>query len=453
MMKKFVEKIVQFRYPVIILILLITGFFLAQISNIEMKFDPKAILPQDHPYVQLNNKIEETFGGSRVVVIGVHNTKGDIFNPNTLQKIKDITDEVKLISGIKEDNVISIADRKIKFIVGTEEEINITQLMPEVPTETEGLLALRERIFSNTLFVGSLVSKDGTAAAIIVDFGAKIPEAYYDEEAGEVTSGAQSSDASDEPWKKWDGDDKGGQVDPAASPKASDSDEWDSGDWAAQMQGNSNSNCGAWQRAIPGEWLADSFIHCQLQDIIDKHLDDDHKIYLGGMPVVLSYFEADAFQMLTVLFPIAVLIIGLFHYISFKTWQGLVIPLLTSLLAVVWAIGMMGLTGTPLDPWNAMVPILILAIAAGDSVQILKRYYEEYDRLGDKNAAIIESTSKAGLAMVTAGLIASASFGSLITFKLQTFQAFGLFTAFGLLSALFLELTLIPSLRSIFRVS
>lgn len=458
-MKKFVEKIVQFRYPVILLILLITGFFLIQITKIELKFDPKAILPQDHPYVQLNNKIEETFGGSRVVVIGVHNTRGDIFNPNTLKKIKDITDEVKLISGIKEDNVVSIADRKIKYIVGTEEEINITQLMPEVPTDTGEISALKERIFSNALFVGSLVSKDGSAAAVIVDFGAKIPETYL-EENEEASPDGQSSGASDETWEKekdWEKKNQGEQSsdNDKADSSASwgKSDEWGSGDWSSQMQGDPNSNCGAWQREIPGEWLADSFIHCQLQDIIDKHLDDDHKIYLGGMPIVLSFFEADAWQMLAVLFPISVLIIGIFHYISFKTWQGLVIPLLTSLLAVVWAMGMMGLTGTPLDPWNAMVPILILAIAAGDSVQILKRYYEEYDRLGDKNAAIIESTGKAGLAMVTAGLIASASFGSLITFKLQTFQAFGLFTAFGLLSALVLELTLIPSLRSIFRAA
>jgi len=35
-----------------------------------MVVDPKTILPQDHPYVKLNDRIEKTFGGSRVVVIG-----------------------------------------------------------------------------------------------------------------------------------------------------------------------------------------------------------------------------------------------------------------------------------------------------------------------------------------------------------------------------------------------
>jgi len=442
-MKSFVKNIVKFRYLVIFLIFLITVFFLSQIFNIELKFDPKSILPQDHPYVQLNNKIEETFGGSRVVVIGIHNKNGDIFNPVTLEKIKAITNDVKLISGIKEENVVSIADRKIKYVVGNKDEIDITQLMGEVPTDAEGLKALRHRVFSNNLFLGSLVSKDGSAAAVVVDFSNKIPEEYF----GDTTGGADGS--SD--FEGFSNIQSDADKETAAAQKGSDAppapDAQEEG-WQKWQEGP-KSNCSEWQKVVPGGWLADSLIHCQLQDIADKYRDENHAIYLGGMPVVLSYFEADAWQMLVGLFPLAVLIIGILHYLSFKTWQGLVIPLLTSLLSVVWAMGMMGLTGTPLDPWNSMTPILILAITAGDSVQILKRYYEEYERLGDNHAAVIESTSQAGSAMVTAGLIAAASFGSLITFKLKTFQAFGLFTSFGILSGLILEMAFIPAIRSI----
>lgn len=428
-MKSYVEKVVRHPYIVILFIFFITFIFLSQIFNVQMMFDPKSILPQNDPYVQLNNKIEESFGGSRVVVIGVHNRKGDIFNAETLGKIQGITDDVKKIPGIKEENVVSIADRKIKHVVGTADQIQITQLMDrKIPTDPQGLAEIKKKVFSNNLFLSSLVSKDGTAAAVIVDFGPKIPLDVQGEGGVPETAAPppaqepkkEEGAAGKEDWRKWQG---------------------------------SGSHCSAWMKKQPGDWLADSLIHCQLQDIADKYKDPNHAIYLGGMPVVLSYFEADAFRMLVFLFPLAVLLIGILHYVAFKTWQGLVIPLVTSLLAVIWAMGMMGLTGTPLDPWNAMTPILILAIAAGHSVQILKRYYEEYDRLGDSKQAVIESTSQVGLAMITAGLIASASFASLITFKLKTFQSFGLFTAFGILSALALELTFIPALRSVLRPS
>jgi predicted RND superfamily exporter protein len=53
--------------------------------------------------------------------------------------------------------------------------------------------------------------------------------------------------------------------------------------------------------------------------------------------------------------------------------------------------------------------------------------------------------------MITAGLVAAASFASLVTFHLKTFQAFGMLTAFGIVSALVLELTFIPALRSLMR--
>ncbi len=448
-MKRYVEKIVGHPYLVIFSVLLITLFFFTQFRNLQMMFDPKSILPQNHPYVQLNNKIEEAFGGSRVVVIGIHNKKGDIFNPATLSKVKGITDDVKKIAGIKAENVVSIADRKIKYVVGTEDQIKITQLMDgEVPTTSEGLSELKKRVYSNDLFLNSLVSKDGTAAAVIVDFGPIVPGEWEGE------GGAAGATSGGENWQQWQ---KGEGTVSTGEPKQSQAAPQQTAEkeegWKKWQGSESNSACGAWQKSEPGKWLADSLIHCQLQDIIAKYSDADHQIYLGGMPIVLSYFEADSFRMLAVLFPIAILIIGILHYIAFRTWQGLFIPLVTSLLAVAWAMGMMGLTRTPLDPWNAMTPILILAIAAGHSVQILKRYYEEYERLGDSKQAVIESTTQVGLAMVTAGVIASASFASLITFKLKTFQSFGLFTAFGILSALVLELTFIPAIRSVLRPS
>lgn len=422
-MKQYVEKIVRRPYLVISLILIITFFFLYQIKNIHFMFDPKSILPQDHPYVQLNNKIEEMFGGSRVVVIGVHVKKGDIFNADTLSKIVGITEDVKKIPGIKEENVVSLSDRKVKYIQASKDEIKISPLMEGIPNDPEGLAALKKKVFSNNLFINSLVSKDATAGAIIIDFAQTIPAYAQDSKEEENTkSGPPTtvSGGSKEDWRKW--------------------------------QGAKGSHCGSWQRSEPGGWLADSLIHCQLQDIAAKYSDNEHEVYLGGMPIVLAYFEADTFRTL-LLFVVAIFIIGALHYYAFRTWQGFIVPLLTALLAVIWAMGMMGWTGTALDPWNAMTPILILAIAAGHSVQILKRYYEEYERLGDSKQAVIESTTQVGVAMLTTGIIASASFASLITFKLKTFQSFGLFTAFGIMSALALELTFIPAIRSILRPS
>ena len=157
------------------------------------------------------------------------------------------------------------------------------------------------------------------------------------------------------------------------------------------------------------------------------------------------------------LFVLAVAMVGYLHYRAFRTLQGMFVPLVTAVMGVVWALGLMGLIGAPMDPWNIMTPILLLAIGAGHSVQILKRYYEEYSRVREarpelspvehNRLAVIEATVKVGVVMLAAGTIASLSFGSLATFGLPSIKNFGLCTAFGILAALAVEMSFIPAMR------
>jgi len=94
-------------------------------------------------------------------------------------------------------------------------------------------------------------------------------------------------------------------------------------------------------------------------------------------------------------------------------------------------------------------PFLILAVGAGHAVQILKRYYEEYRRLGDNRAAVVESTVSVGVVMITAGLIAAAGLLTLTLFPIRSIQVFGLLSASGILSALVIEMSFIPACRAL----
>ncbi len=189
-----------------------------------------------------------------------------------------------------------------------------------------------------------------------------------------------------------------------------------------------------------------SGLYRRIQEIAAPEQDANTEIHLAGLPVSLHWMGVYSGRMRFV-FPLAMVTIALLLFFAFRTGQGVAIPLLTALLSVAWSMGMMGLLHIDLDPFNLMTPILILAVAAGHSVQILKRYYEEYGRLKDNKAAVIESTTQVGVAMLTAGLVAAAGFASLVTFKTTTIRAFGLLTASGIVAALIIEMTFIPALR------
>jgi predicted RND superfamily exporter protein len=190
--------------------------------------------------------------------------------------------------------------------------------------------------------------------------------------------------------------------------------------------------------------------------IVDKERGATVDFAIGGMPSFLSRIEIYSERM-GFLLPIAILLVGLILFEAFRTFQGMILPLVTAILAVAWGVGTMGAAGIPMDAFNATTPILILAVSAGHAVQLLKRYYEEYYRILDggnvtpkeaNRLAVIESIAKSGPVMMVAGIVAALGFFSLVVFEITTVRTFGIFTGIGIVAALVLEMTFIPALRS-----
>jgi len=198
----------------------------------------------------------------------------------------------------------------------------------------------------------------------------------------------------------------------------------------------------------------------KLEEILAPEREAGVEIVSAGSPSVL-YWLLVYTRRVALLFALALAMIGYLHYRAFRTIQGMIVPLVTALMGVVWALGLMGLIGAPMDPWNIMTPILLLAVGAGHSVQILKRYYEEYARAKathpdlpateHNRIAVVEATTHVGAVMLAAGTIASLSFFSLVAFGLPSIRNFGLCTAFGILAALVVEMTFIPAVRMLMK--
>jgi predicted RND superfamily exporter protein len=211
--------------------------------------------------------------------------------------------------------------------------------------------------------------------------------------------------------------------------------------------------------AIVAEFKADGLGFGAIRDhvmaAIAPFKDGTVTFMVTGQPIFLAALEKYSDRM-GFLLPIAIVVIGLLHFEAFRTVQGLVLPLVTALLAVVWGIGIMTIVGMQLDPFSNITPILIIAVAAGHAVQILKRYYESYGhfireetepRIASEKA-VIEAVTAIGPVMVAAGFVACMSFLSLLIFDIQSIRTFGTFAALGVASALVIELTFIPAVRA-----
>src|SRR5438094_141363 len=147
--------------------------------------------------------------------------------------------------------------------------------------------------------------------------------------------------------------------------------------------------------------------------------------------------------------PLTFLVIALMLLLSFRSRQGMFVPMLTATLSTVWGLGLMGFTGVVIDGWNVAVPILLIAVAAAHSAQMLKRYGEEVARSHDNRDAVIRSTVAMGPVMVAAGLTAALGFASLALFGVRSIGNFGLSCSYGIASAVLLEMTFIPARRAL----
>jgi predicted RND superfamily exporter protein len=195
----------------------------------------------------------------------------------------------------------------------------------------------------------------------------------------------------------------------------------------------------------------------KIRAILDRERTPEIAVYVAGLPVDFGSFEHNMMQM-PIFFGVAMLIIMLIQYFSFRSFQGMLLPIVTAMLSVVWALGFMGLSGVHMDGLNTTTPILIMAVAAGHSIQILKRYYEDFHRLrtlephADKKwlsqRAVVECMGHVGPIVGTASLIAIITFYTLTHSEVSASSHFGFFAGSGVLATLILEMTLIPALRA-----
>ena len=159
--------------PITLTILLaLTGFWAYQATKVEMYSQFADLLPQGHPYIQAYNQHREIFGGANIVTLVLQVKEGDIFTPETLKKVRYVTDQMDLIDGVDHNQVASASHvkiRNIKTLPGG--MIRSYPVLPvDIPTDPKELEALKFEMFNNDIVLNKYVSADGKAALILAGF-------------------------------------------------------------------------------------------------------------------------------------------------------------------------------------------------------------------------------------------------------------------------------------------
>ncbi|MFP8966544.1 efflux RND transporter permease subunit [Pokkaliibacter sp. CJK22405] len=112
------------------------------------------------------------------------------------------------------------------------------------------------------------------------------------------------------------------------------------------------------------------------QKIRQPFADADIHIHITGFAKAVGDLIAGAMQV-AVFFVIAMAITLVLLLFYGRSWRCALLPLLTSLMAVIWQLGLLRLMGKGLDPYSMLVPFLVFAIGVSHGVQVVNGVAQE----------------------------------------------------------------------------
>lgn len=193
--------VLNYRGSVAIVVTLMTVFFGAQLTNMRLHTDffdfypkyrtfadafsecrtegkplvgclTKSITrPGPDPYIQIYTDFRRMFGSANILSVIVEVKNGDIYNPETLQKLDRVTKHIVGLKGVVPYQILSIAHPKVKSITAREGALQIRELYyPEVPKTQEDADRVKFAVYSTKGVRGVFTSLDDTAAVVHAGF-------------------------------------------------------------------------------------------------------------------------------------------------------------------------------------------------------------------------------------------------------------------------------------------
>jgi predicted RND superfamily exporter protein len=359
------------------------------IAGMRLRDDPNAWPPARDPFVQLNGKITEMFGGGDSVSIEVVADQGSIYSVANLTTIKNLTHDLYLIKGVIPYTVRSLAtldSEKYAFLSGSADSdatMFITPLMPQFPKTAEEAKQIEAGARDNPLLNGVLVSNDGKASLIVASFRSEQPK------------GARIAVDITEP-------------------------------------------------------IA---IYQAVSAVIHKYERPGITIRAAGTPILIGWVNSVGLRYVGLAFVAFLITIAAILWYGFRSWSGVLLPLRVALMGALMGFGLYRLFFGPtlFSAAALLAPFIVVAAGACHSVQFLSRFFfEEYPRLQNAEDAIVSTFVSRLRPMLVSLLCDVIPFAVMAFIPFENVRALGVVTALGLLSLTLDEfLMMIPALSSI----
>jgi uncharacterized protein len=170
--------------------------------------------------------------------------------------------------------------------------------------------------------------------------------------------------------------------------------------------------------------------------------------HISGLPYVRSVMAKDIKQEMQLFLMASLLLTALILFLFFRNFYAVLFSVLTVLIGVVWAVGILVLLGFKITLLTALVPPLIVVIGIPNCIYFLNKYHQEYAKQPLQARALVVMVQRMGIVTLFTNLTAAIGFGVFCITKSKLLQEFGWVAWLSIIIIFFISLFFIPAIFS-----
>jgi len=188
------------------------------------------------------------------------------------------------------------------------------------------------------------------------------------------------------------------------------------------------------------------------QQIIDAGTsfeeDTSIKLHYAGLPFVRSVVAGKVRKEMQTFLFLSVAVTGLILFLFFRTWDAVVFPMTIIGVVVVWVLGSLVLFGYKITLLTGLIPPVIVVIGIPNSVYLLNKYHQEFEKHGNKIMAISRVVRKIGLVTLITNFTTAVGFLVLASTDIVVLKEFGIVAGLNIMATFLVSIILIPAVFS-----
>ncbi|MFT4847813.1 MAG: putative RND superfamily exporter protein [Sediminicola sp.] len=191
------------------------------------------------------------------------------------------------------------------------------------------------------------------------------------------------------------------------------------------------------------------FIVDELIPRIKKFEEDTGvKVHTSGMPYIRTLNSQNIIDEIGKFIGAALLVTSLIFFFFFRSFRATLISMITVIIGVMWAFGILGLLHYEITVLTALIPPLIIVIGIPNCIFLINKYQQEIKQHGNQAKSLQRVISKVGNATLMTNVTTASGFATFILTNSQLLKEFGIVASINIIAIFLLSLFIIPIMYS-----